>query len=107
MGLKEKYFFEGAQRIGLPLEITKDITQAAFRPQQNAILAPRGVAGKTGDPLKLHFPQAQGCTLRPLLARLLRATWSPDQRPPCSATRTPRHRTGASIAGFSLVADVD
>ncbi len=62
MGLKEKYFFEGAQRIGLPLEITKDITQAAFRPQQNAILAPRGVAGKTGDPLKLHFPQAQGCT---------------------------------------------
>jgi choline dehydrogenase-like flavoprotein len=62
MGLREKYFFEGAQRIGLPLETTKDITRAAFRPQQNAILQPRGTAGRTGDPRKLHFPQAQGCT---------------------------------------------
>ena len=35
---------------------------AAFRPQQNAILQPGGTAGKTGDPAKLVFPQARGCT---------------------------------------------
>jgi choline dehydrogenase-like flavoprotein len=62
MGLREHYFFEGAQRLGLPLETTKDITRAAFRPQQNAILQPHGVAGRTGDVSKLHFPEAQGCT---------------------------------------------
>ena len=62
MGLREHYFFEGAQRLGLPLETTKDITRAAFRPQQNAILQPHGTAGKTADPRKLHFPEAQGCT---------------------------------------------
>jgi choline dehydrogenase-like flavoprotein len=62
MGLREHYFFDGAQRLGLPLETTKDITRAAFRPQQNAILEPRGTAGRTGDPRKLHFPEAQGCT---------------------------------------------
>lgn len=62
MGLKEETFFRGAQLLGLPLETTKNITRAAFRPQQNAILQPRGNAGKTGDPRKLMFPQAQGCT---------------------------------------------
>ena len=62
LGLKEEVFFDGARRLGLPLETTKDITKAAFRPQQNAILQPHGVAGKTGDPAKLQFPQAQGCT---------------------------------------------
>src|SRR5258705_458578 len=62
MGLREQYFFEGAQRLGLPLETTKDITRAAFRPQQNAILQPRGNAGRTGDPRRLVFPLAEGCT---------------------------------------------
>src|SRR5262249_5934445 len=32
------------------------------RPQENAILQPSGTAGKTSDPKKVHFPQAQGCT---------------------------------------------
>jgi choline dehydrogenase-like flavoprotein len=62
MGLKEQHFFRGAELLGLPLERTKDITGAAFRPQQNAILQPRGVAGRTSDPRRLRFPQAQGCT---------------------------------------------
>ena len=62
MTLKEEIFFEGAQRIGLPLETTKDITRAAFRPQQNAILQPQGTAGRTDDPRRLVFPLAQGCT---------------------------------------------
>lgn len=62
LGQKEVVFFNGARKLGLPLEATKDITKAAFRPQQNAILQPKGVAGKTADPAKLVFPQAQGCT---------------------------------------------
>jgi len=62
LGLKEEVFFDGARKLGLPLETTKDITKAAFRPQQNAILQPQGVAGKTGDPHELVFPHAKGCT---------------------------------------------
>lgn len=62
MGLKEQHFFQGAELLGLPLETTKDITRTAFRPQQNAILQPRGNAGRTNDPKRLQFPEAQGCT---------------------------------------------
>jgi choline dehydrogenase-like flavoprotein len=62
MGTKEQWFFEGAQRLGYPLQTSKDITRDAFRPQENAILQPLGTAGKTNDPDKLHFPQAKGCT---------------------------------------------
>jgi choline dehydrogenase-like flavoprotein len=62
LGLKEEIFFDGARKLGLPLERTKDITKAAFRPQQNAILQPHGTAGKTNDPHKLVFPMAKGCT---------------------------------------------
>jgi len=62
MGLKEEIFFRGAQLLGLPVERTKDITRDAFRPQQNAILQPRGNAGRTGDPRRLVFPLAEGCT---------------------------------------------
>jgi choline dehydrogenase-like flavoprotein len=62
MGLKEEIFFRGAQELGLPVERTKDITRAAFRPQQNAILQPRGNAGRTNDPQRLLFPRAEGCT---------------------------------------------
>ena len=62
MGLKEQIFFDGAQRLGLPLERSKDITRAAFRPQPNAILQPQGTAGRTDDPRLLRFPLAQGCT---------------------------------------------
>jgi len=62
MGRKEEIFFRGAERLGLPLETSKNITRAAFRPQQNAILQPKGTAGKTDHPARLRFPQAQGCT---------------------------------------------
>ena len=62
LSLKEEVFFTGAQRIGLPLERTRDITRAAFRPQQNAILQPEGTAGRTDDPRLLRFPMARGCT---------------------------------------------
>ncbi|HEV8484932.1 MAG TPA: GMC family oxidoreductase N-terminal domain-containing protein [Blastocatellia bacterium] len=62
MGTKEEVFFTGAQVLGLPVQTTRDITRAAFRPQQNAILQPGGTAGKTDDAARLRFPQAKGCT---------------------------------------------
>jgi choline dehydrogenase-like flavoprotein len=62
LGLKEEIFFDGARKLGLPLETTKDITRAAFRPQQNAILQPHGTAGRTDDPRLVVFPLARGCT---------------------------------------------
>jgi choline dehydrogenase-like flavoprotein len=71
MGTKEQVFFLGARRLGLPVQTTKDILGDAFRPQENAILQPGGIAGKKhaifpdGDTdvrHKLHFPAAQGCT---------------------------------------------
>ena len=62
MGTKEDVFLRGAQLLGLPSQRSKDITRAACRAQENAILQPSGTAGKTSDPSKLRFPQAQGCT---------------------------------------------
>jgi hypothetical protein len=63
MGTKELTFYRGAERIGLPVQTTKEITRDAFRPQENAILQPRGQAGRTDDPAKLVFPISRGCTL--------------------------------------------
>ena len=62
MGTKEQTLFRGAERAGLPVNTSKDITRDSFRPQENAILQPEGTAGKTTDPAKLEFPQAKGCT---------------------------------------------
>jgi choline dehydrogenase-like flavoprotein len=62
IGTKEEVFIRGAEAVGLPFQKSKTTTRDAFRPQENAILQPSGVAGKTDDPKKLHFPQAQGCT---------------------------------------------
>jgi choline dehydrogenase-like flavoprotein len=62
MGTKEELFFRGAQRIGLPVQTTKDITRNSFRPQENAILQPHGNAGRTTDPAELVYPKARGCT---------------------------------------------
>ena len=52
-----------AKRLRLPVERTKDVTRACVRPQEGAILQPRGRAGRTGDPDKLGYPEAKGCTL--------------------------------------------
>jgi choline dehydrogenase-like flavoprotein len=62
MGAKEEAFLRGAARTGLPLQRSKDTTRASYRPQENAILQPRGTAGKTDDPAKLVHPKARGCT---------------------------------------------
>jgi len=62
MGTKEDVFLRGAQLLGLPVQRSKEITRAACRAQENAILQPSGTAVKTSDPSKLRFPQAKGCT---------------------------------------------
>jgi choline dehydrogenase-like flavoprotein len=62
MGTKEQTWLRGAARMGLPVNKNKDVTRDSHRPQENAILQPRGNAGKTSDPAKLKFPHAKGCT---------------------------------------------
>jgi choline dehydrogenase-like flavoprotein len=62
MGAKEEMFLEAAAKMGLPLQRGKDIRRNAHRPQENAILQPKGNAGRTGDPDKLVYPKARGCT---------------------------------------------
>lgn len=62
MGTKEAVFFRGCERVGLPVNATKDILRDSFRPQENAILQPQGTAGRTSDSAALLYPQAQGCT---------------------------------------------
>jgi choline dehydrogenase-like flavoprotein len=62
MGAKEETFLNGAARMGLPLQRSKDISRNAHRPQENAILQPHGTAGKTGVASKLRYPKARGCT---------------------------------------------
>jgi choline dehydrogenase-like flavoprotein len=62
MGTKEERFFRGAEGIGLAHNTSKDVTRDSYRAQENAILQSRGTAGRTRDPNRLVFPQAQGCT---------------------------------------------
>ncbi|MFC6883747.1 MULTISPECIES: GMC family oxidoreductase N-terminal domain-containing protein [Actinomadura] len=62
MGVKETVFLSGAERLGLPVQTTKDTTRWSYRPQENAILQPGGTAGRTGDPERLRYPRATGCT---------------------------------------------
>jgi choline dehydrogenase-like flavoprotein len=62
MGTKEERFLTGAAKTGLPHQTSKDITTAAYRPQENAILQPQGTAGTTSVPKKLVYPAAKGCT---------------------------------------------
>jgi len=62
MGTKEEQFLRAAARLGLPVQTSKDVTRASFRPQENAILQPEGTAGRTNDRKKLAYPRARGCT---------------------------------------------
>ena len=62
MGTKEEVFFKAAEKMGLPFQRGKDTVRDGYRPQENAILQPKGTAGRTDDPAKLRYPQAQGCT---------------------------------------------
>lgn len=59
MGTKEQVFLRGATRMGLPVQTEKDLAGEACRAQPNAILQPKGKAGKAKNPA---YPAAQGCT---------------------------------------------
>ncbi|MGH8458382.1 MAG: lycopene cyclase family protein, partial [Nevskiales bacterium] len=61
MGTKEEVFFRGCEGLGLPVNATKNVTRDSFRPQENAILQPRGNAGRTTDAARLVYPAAGGC----------------------------------------------
>lgn len=62
MGRKEEAFLEAAAAFGLPHQTGKDITGPAHRPQENAILQPARMGGRTDDPVRNEYPSAQGCT---------------------------------------------
>jgi choline dehydrogenase-like flavoprotein len=62
MGTKEELFLRAATKLGLPTQTSKDISRAACRPQENAILQPHGTAGRTGNAKQLVYPKAKGCT---------------------------------------------
>ena len=113
MGTKEEIFLDAAGKLGLPVQRTKTTTQDSYRPQENAILQPSGVSGKTSDPRKLVFPQAKGCTfcgyclqgcMQPLRApRNLKAKRSTDNSyVPMALTADRWARSGKSI---TLIAD--
>ena len=59
MGTKEERFLRGAAKLGLPHQTSKDITVAAYRPQENAILQPQGTAGRTNDRNLVNKPPAR------------------------------------------------
>jgi choline dehydrogenase-like flavoprotein len=61
MGVKEEIFLNAAESIGLRHQRSKDVVRDGFRPQENAILQPRGLAGRTDDPRLVQYPIAQGC----------------------------------------------
>jgi choline dehydrogenase-like flavoprotein len=61
MGVKEEIFLNAAESIGLRHQTRKDVVRDGFRPQENAILQPRGLAGRTDDPRLVQFPISRGC----------------------------------------------
>jgi choline dehydrogenase-like flavoprotein len=63
MGTKEETFLHGCEGLGIPVNKTKDVTRASYRPQENAILQPHGNAGRTTRRRDLVYPKARGCTL--------------------------------------------
>jgi choline dehydrogenase-like flavoprotein len=62
MGAKEARYFRGCETMGLPVQTTKTTRTASYRPQENAILQPGGLAGRTTNPTELTFPVSTGCT---------------------------------------------
>jgi choline dehydrogenase-like flavoprotein len=113
MGTKEEHWLRGAHKMGLPVQKAKDVTRAAHRPQENAILQPHGTAGKTADATRLRFPHAKGCTFcgycfqgciePPNSPRNLRAKRSTDNSyVPMALTADRWHRGGKAV---TLIAD--
>jgi choline dehydrogenase-like flavoprotein len=99
MGTKEVRFLDGAAKIGLPVQTSKDITRAAFRPQENAILQPHGTAGRTSTRKKLVYPRAQGCTF---CGFCIQGCYEPLRSPP---NLKAKRSTQTSYVPMALTAD--
>ena len=100
MGTKEEVFLHGAAKLGLPVQKSKDVHRATHRPQENAILQPHGTAGRTGDPSKLHFPRARGCTF---CGFCFQGCYEPRGAP---RNLTAKRSTDNSYVPMALTADV-
>jgi choline dehydrogenase-like flavoprotein len=99
MGTKEMRFLNAAAKLGLPVQTSKDITRAAFRPQENAILQPEGTAGRTNDRKKLVYPRARGCTF---CGYCIQGCYEPLHSP---ANLKAKRSTQASYVPMALTAD--
>jgi choline dehydrogenase-like flavoprotein len=99
MGTKEERFLNAAAKLGLPVQTSKDITRAAFRPQENAILQPQGTAGRTSDRKKLVHPRARGCTF---CGYCIQGCFEPLGSPP---NLKAKRSTQASYVPMALTAD--
>ena len=78
MGTKEERFLRGAAKLGLPHQTSKDITWCRVGAQENAILQPKGTAGRTNDRQEAHVPRRRGLhILRPLPAGCIEPVKSP------------------------------
>jgi choline dehydrogenase-like flavoprotein len=100
MGTKESVFFKGCEGFGLPVQTTRTIQGDAFRPQENAILQPAGMAGLTHDPALLRYPQAQGCTF---CGHCYQGCMEPRQAP---LNLKAKRSTAVSYIPMALTADV-
>ncbi|CAN5124846.1 hypothetical protein BH18ACT12_BH18ACT12_16580 [soil metagenome] len=99
MGTKEERFLRAAARTGLPVQTSKDIGRAAYRPQENAILQPQGTAGRTSDRAKLFYPQAKGCTF---CGHCAQGCFEPRRAP---GNLKAKRSTNSSYAPMALTAD--
>lgn len=100
MGTKERTFLEGAERIGLPYQSTKDTHRPGHRAQENAILQPHGTAGKSNDPNRIRYPQARGCTF---CGFCFQGCYEPRGAP---RNLTAKRSTDNSYVPMALTADV-
>src|SRR6266545_2736999 len=75
MGAKEERFLTGAAKLGLPHQTSKDITGAAYRPQENAILQPQGTAGWTNGKAITLLPDSFAVRIETEGASATGVTW--------------------------------
>jgi hypothetical protein len=86
--------------LGLPVQRSKDISRAACRAQENAILQPSGTAGKTNDPSKLEFRRRRAA---PSVAIARRDVFCRVRRP---INLKSKRATSVSYMPMALTADL-
>lgn len=100
MGTKEEVFFRGCERFGLPVQTTKNTYFDSFRPQENSILQPEGLAGRTTNSTLLRYPAARGCTY---CGSCYQGCYEPIKSP---ANLKAKRSTNTSYVPMALTADL-